>query len=198
MRLDFSRLSHMNKTPTGQVGAAGTAGTASIHARFDVPNESPTVGTHRDLLAGPAGAICFAIENLSPVYPVAENPGGHMEALCRLTVPAVPHVPTKDEQIETETGEIDLVREFMDVDGLTLAEAGALAAISVQPRTPKYWLTLMSELDVLIELYCARTAATTHVRTSLFAASRAQSVVSIPASVAWFRRELAIDGQPND
>jgi hypothetical protein len=86
----------------------------------------------------------------------------------------------------------ELVREFMEVDGLSLTEAQALAAVSVQPRAPEEWLALIAELDALIERYCAAVEVTDEARAVILAAKCAQSLASIPSTLEWFRRELAL------
>jgi hypothetical protein len=86
----------------------------------------------------------------------------------------------------------DLVRDFMDEDGLTLAEAQALAAVSVQPRPAGEWLAMIAELDALIGNYCAaEVGMTDKARAAIRAARLTQSVASIPASLEWFRQEVA-------
>ena len=86
----------------------------------------------------------------------------------------------------------DLVRGFMDEDGVTLAEAQALAAISVQPRPAGEWLAMIAELDALIGIYCAaEVGMTDKARAAIRAARLTQSPASIPASLAWFRQEVA-------
>lgn len=87
---------------------------------------------------------------------------------------------------------IDLVREFMEVDGLTLEEAQALAAVAVQPRSPADWLALIAELDALIDRYCTAVGVSDGGRSGIMAARCTQSLASIPESLAWFRRELAV------
>jgi hypothetical protein len=86
----------------------------------------------------------------------------------------------------------DLVREFMAVDGLSLTEAQALAAVSVQPRAPEEWLALIAELDALIERYCLAAGVTDEGKAEILAARCAQSLASIPDTLEWFRRELAL------
>ena len=85
---------------------------------------------------------------------------------------------------------IDLVAEFMEVDGLSRADAEAMAAISVQPRTPAYWMALIAELDLLIDCYCTSNFVTEQAKERMRAASHAQSLASIPSTIEWFKREL--------
>jgi len=86
----------------------------------------------------------------------------------------------------------DLVRGFMDEDGLTLAEAQALAAASVQPRPAAEWLAMIAELDALIGIYCAAEVwMTDKAKAAIWATRCAQSLASIPETLAWFRREVA-------
>src|SRR5450830_382789 len=46
---------------------------------------------------------------------------------------------------------VDLIKEFMEMDGLTLEEAQSMAAISIKPRPAHEWLALIVELDAMIE-----------------------------------------------
>lgn len=86
--------------------------------------------------------------------------------------------------------DIDLVAEFMEVDGLTRAEAEAMAAISVQPRTPAIWLALIAELNELIAAYCDSAQVSQEAKQRLQAVAASQSLASIPAAIEWFRAEL--------
>ena len=85
---------------------------------------------------------------------------------------------------------IDLVAEFMEVDGMTRPEAEAMAAISVQPRTPAVWMALIAELDLLIDCYCTSTHVTETAKSRMRAASHSQSLASIPNTIEWFKNEL--------
>ncbi|NHZ38869.1 hypothetical protein [Massilia aquatica] len=85
---------------------------------------------------------------------------------------------------------IDLVAEFMEVDGLTRKEAEAMAAISVQPRTPAVWLGLIAELNTLIATYCDSAQVSQEAKQRLHAVAASQSLASIPTAIEWFRAEL--------
>ncbi|NHZ80104.1 hypothetical protein F2P44_12565 [Massilia sp. CCM 8695] len=85
---------------------------------------------------------------------------------------------------------IDLVAEFMEVDGLTRTEAEAMAAISVQPRTPAVWLGLIAELNTLIATYCDSAQVSQEAKQRLHAVAASQSLASIPTAIEWFRAEL--------
>lgn len=85
----------------------------------------------------------------------------------------------------------DLVREFMQIDGMTLAEARATAALSVPVRPAAEWLELIAELDALIGRFCAATGATDEAKASIVAARYTQPLASIPETLKWFRAELA-------
>lgn len=85
---------------------------------------------------------------------------------------------------------IDLVAEFMEVDGLSRTDAEAMAAISVQPRTPAYWMALIAELDLLIDCYCTSARVSDEAKNRMRAASHSQSLASIPNTIAWFKNEL--------
>jgi hypothetical protein len=86
--------------------------------------------------------------------------------------------------------EIDLVAEFMEVDGLTLEQAQAVAAISIQPRTPAIWLEMIADLNSLINAYCASAKVSNEAKQRIRAASYSQSLASIPHAINWFRAEL--------
>jgi hypothetical protein len=86
---------------------------------------------------------------------------------------------------------LDLVREFMEVDGLTLDQARALVAVAVQPRAPADWLALIAELDCLIGRYCDHHRLTPEARMHIMAMRTKQSLASIPAALEWFTAQLA-------
>ncbi|WP_426192570.1 hypothetical protein [Massilia sp. DWR3-1-1] len=85
---------------------------------------------------------------------------------------------------------IDLVTEFMTVDGMTREEAEAMAAISIQPRTPAIWLYMIADLNSLINAYCASAKVSDEAKQRMRAASYSQSLASIPHAIDWFRAEL--------
>lgn len=88
------------------------------------------------------------------------------------------------------TAPVGLVAEFMEIDGMSRKDAEALAAVSVQPRAASEWLTMIAELDRLIECYCDGRRLTREARLHIMAARTKQSLASIPAALEWFRREL--------
>jgi hypothetical protein len=88
----------------------------------------------------------------------------------------------------------DLVQEFMEVDGLSLEEAQALAAVSVAPRPPAEWFALIQELDDLIDRYCQACRLSADARDRIREIRKKQSLASIPLAVDWFRRELTRNG----
>lgn len=85
---------------------------------------------------------------------------------------------------------VKLVAEFMEVDGLSLEQAQVMAAISIQPRTPAVWLSMIADLNALIEAYCASAKVSDNAKQRMRAASYSQSLASIPAAIDWFRAEL--------
>jgi hypothetical protein len=187
MRLDFSNLS---QPAHGLRGQTGTAGTTNSHAASDRPQGNARLGDARGQPATSGLESTRASAKMSPSSPVDDNGRGHCKPACILTVPVVPDVPTQKEPFRHQSGEIDLVREFMEVDGFTLAEATALAAVAVQPRAPDEWLALIAELDDVIEQYCSLTATPGKIKSAILAARRTQSVASIPDSLEWFRHKL--------
>ena len=78
----------------------------------------------------------------------------------------------------------------MAIDGMTRPEAEAMAAISVQPRTPAYWMALIAELDRMIDAYCTSTQVTEQAKDRMRTASHSQSLASIPSTIDWFKNEL--------
>lgn len=95
---------------------------------------------------------------------------------------------------------MDLVREFMEVDALTLSEARAIAAISIQPRPAEEWRAIIIEIEDLIRQYCATYAVSAGAQDGMMLALRSQSLASIPETLAWFRGELVpekLRGQQN-
>jgi hypothetical protein len=86
--------------------------------------------------------------------------------------------------------QVDLVAEFMQVDGMTREEAQAMATISIQPRTPAVWLSMIADLNSLINAYCASVKVSNEAKQRMFAASYSQSLSSIPHAIDWFRAEL--------
>jgi len=88
---------------------------------------------------------------------------------------------------QTANNAKDLVREFMEVDGMNEADAKALAAVSIQPRPAGEWLALIAELDELISRYCIAYRVSDEWQAAILAARSGQSLASIPATLEWFR-----------
>lgn len=86
----------------------------------------------------------------------------------------------------------NLVGEFMEIDGLSLADAQTLAAESVPQRSESEWLMLIAEHDLLVGQYCLAMSLNEEGKKAILAVSRRQSLASIPKSLAWFRFELLI------
>lgn len=86
-----------------------------------------------------------------------------------------------------------LVREFMEIDGLTLSEAHALAAISIQPRPAEEWRAMIADLAHLIRRYCSVFGVSSGAEYGMMSARCSQPLASIPETVAWFRDELALE-----
>lgn len=85
------------------------------------------------------------------------------------------------------------VREFMEVDGMTLEEAQAWEAQSVTPRSTHEWLDLIQRLDELIERWCTTRNVSATVKACILEARYRQSLASIPETLDWFERELALN-----
>lgn len=84
----------------------------------------------------------------------------------------------------------NLVAEFMETDGLSQADAEAIAAISIRPRSPVEWTALIADLDRAMHEYFDRFEIPPEQRARIEGARARQSLASIPASLAWFKCEL--------
>lgn len=84
----------------------------------------------------------------------------------------------------------NMVDEFMEADGLTRAEAEAMARVSVQPRTPEVWIAMIDELNSLITAFCASAQVSDETKARICSAAAAQSLASIPDTIRWFRAQL--------
>jgi len=102
---------------------------------------------------------------------------------------AVARPTAAENNSQKQQTDADLIREFMDVDGLTLEEAQAMAAISIKPRPAAEWLALIAELDRAIESYCMAVGLSAGALAELLAVRNRQSLASIPESLAWFKQE---------
>jgi len=112
---------------------------------------------------------------------------GFVTPVTRVT-PIFNDLPRTDLQNEPNTA---LIREFMEVDGLSIEEAQAMAAISIPVRPASEWLAMIAELDALIEQYCGACRLSGEIQARVLAVRNKQSLASIPGSLAWFKRELS-------
>jgi hypothetical protein len=87
-------------------------------------------------------------------------------------------------------GTADLVREFMEIDGLSLEEAKQMATVSIPIRPAAEWTEMIAELDALIERYCTTCRLSSGTQARILAVRNRQSLASIPATLAWFKTEL--------
>ena len=108
--------------------------------------------------------------------------------VCR--TPGTPGTPKKHVNPEIKAAITNQVREFM-ADGLTLAEAQTLAAVSVPVRPAAEWLAMIGELDDLIGIYYAATGLTSEGKAAIRATRCGQSLASILETLAWLRRAVA-------
>lgn len=185
MDLDFSTLSGPFKKVVGHGGAGGTA---NIHAGSGRPTGHSASGVMVGQQQQP-GSTTGAPSHL-PHHEKKEV--GHHEPSIYAAVPPVPPDPPQKYEAHAVHGAIDLVQEFMEVDGYTLSEAQELAKVAVQPRSTEAWMALTAELDVLIDHYCTAIGTTDEERAAIKAVRFRQSLASIPATIAWFRAELAM------
>lgn len=113
---------------------------------------------------------------------------GAPDAVQAAAVRLLPHKAALLEHLAT-LNPVDLVAEFMEVDGLSRSDAEALAAVSVQPRPRAEWLAMIAELDGLVAQFCAANKVTGQAQAYILAARNRQSLASIPAMLEWYRRE---------
>jgi hypothetical protein len=99
MNLDFlDVLSQPNQMHREQVGTAGTGG---IHANLNVPSTSPASGNSGNKIPAPTANA----ETCSHVFPVYSQSMGTERPNVDAAVPAVPGVPSENEQFRNaETG----------------------------------------------------------------------------------------------
>ena len=79
-----------------------------------------------------------------------------------------------------------LALEFMDVDGMTLEDATALAAQCAPPRAAWEWESMLRELDTLIDEACNRSGLSQEAQARIIASRNRQSLASIPNTLQWF------------
>lgn len=145
--------------------------------------DTPDTGGHHDKNR------CQSIE-------IDHEPSIHAGDSGSLT-PLTPLTPQENND-RNGNDKIDVVCEFMAIDGLTLAEAQALAEVSIQPRPAGEWLALIDELDALIERYSDASGLTDEAKAAILSTRSRQSLVSIPESLAWFRAQVAaLETRPN-
>jgi hypothetical protein len=137
-------------------------------------------------LRGNTAAVNVAVDRLRPHK-------AELLVYLRACAPKPASIRELRTQLQAQQGaqwQADLVQEFQEIDGLPLAEAQALAAISVQPRSEAEWLSMISELDTLIERYVAANGLPEDVQARLLGARSRQSLASIIDTTAWFKAML--------
>ena len=94
------------------------------------------------------------------------------------------------EALEAEEDKAQLIREFVEVDGMTQSDATALAAQCQAPRPAAEWLGMIRELDELIVMLCKRYGLDSVACERVQNARRRQSLASIPATIEIMRLEM--------
>ncbi|MES2934830.1 MAG: hypothetical protein V4805_15230 [Pseudomonadota bacterium] len=141
--------------------------------------------------ATPATVATLGIKTSPPVATVAGVAVATIQkSEIKLPTVAVTNSPKRKTDQAIEEWQISLVREFMEIDGLTFEDANAMAAISVQPRPTAEWLAMIGELDALIARYCAAFYLSGAASDQIIAIRNRQSPASIPAALTWFKQEL--------
>ncbi len=116
---------------------------------------------------------------------------GHADVPQAVMQETVMHTVTMVRQSASNEAPLsDLVRKFMEVDGLSKEDATALAAVSIQPRPVKEWLDMIAELDRAIEMWCNMQRIGDEERAQIMSVRFSQPLVSIPASLAWFNEQI--------
>ncbi len=84
----------------------------------------------------------------------------------------------------------DLIRDFIEIDGMSEDDARALAS-ACEPLRPEHeWVTMIKQLDELIDTYGRVIGLPADAMARLHEIRMRQSLASIPASLAWFQNEL--------
>lgn len=131
-----------------------------------------------------------AVKTRCSSVPPPSKPNEYMGlAICG--TPGTPGTPQKHLSAENKSDAADLIRDFMEMDGMALAEAQAMAAVSVRPRPASEWIALIADLDAAIGRYCTVTGLTDEARAAILDIRYKQSLASIPSALAWFNHELA-------
>lgn len=94
--------------------------------------------------------------------------------------------------VGTPFSKIDLVNEFVEIDGMTFEDAERLAEQCPQPRRPEEWLGLIAELDRLICVVCKRDGLDDQACQRILAGRKCQALSTIPLSLQWYRTELGL------
>lgn len=121
----------------------------------------------------------------------------NLAASVRATVPAevapsdAPVAASMASDVPVGNWESDLIRDFMTIDGLSLQAATDLACQCQPPRPAAEWLAMIAELDRLIALACKRDGLDTEACERILAGRRCLALSTIPATLQWFRDELA-------
>lgn len=178
MRLDFSKLTQ-NSPKT--VGTLGTLGTTNTGAGLRRP--------HHENVTGDTGDKIIESRVFVPNVPTAKNHWGQRKAAPVAVSPMSPMSPAKNGTSHSSRESEDLIREFMEVDGMTLEQAEAMAAISIRPRPITEWLANIRELERLIGVYCLAARINPESAKRIREASKRQSLASIPDCLAWFRHQ---------
>lgn len=115
---------------------------------------------------------------------------GHVartDASCAVALPSDHNVAT---QVSRMNNRDDMVQEFMEVDGMTLEEAQAWEAQSVEVRPASEWIAMIQELDAAINHYCNAKRVSAQARGDMLATRMNQSLSTIPDTLAWFKNQL--------
>ena len=123
--------------------------------------------------------------------PSVSNVSGAGRHFPEITHPSVSNVSGWG----TPFSENDLAREFVEIDGMTLADATALAAQCPPPRAAWEWEAMLAELDASIDQACVRYGLSQEAKARVFATRNRQSLASIPNALQWFRQYLASESK---
>lgn len=89
----------------------------------------------------------------------------------------------------TSSSRMSLIDEFIEVDGMSRADAEALADQCHTPRPAAEWMSMIAELDDLIAAACKRYALSLEACNRIMAVRRSQSLASIPEALQWLRQK---------
>lgn len=124
------------------------------------------------------------------VMPEGFDQGPHSDDSCAVALPSDCNNATHARAVGDTQRKAEMIRDFMEVDGMTFEEAQAWEAQSVASRPADEWIAMIQELDAVINHYCSAKRVSRQARDDMLATRMNQSLASIPETLDWFRKQL--------